>query len=213
MFASLWRMNTFPASGTWYLFDYGKVISTEPLAEDWDALGEAAGLDLRSPSSSYWAARLEYDGGGLSPAEYWASVLGRPVGGDDLDRLEELDARLWSRLNPRTLEVLDFLAAQGAHLALLSNMPEGMSHRYESEAAWPGFFSARYFSGRLRMVKPEPQIYRYVLKGLGAAPEDVVFIDDSRANIEAAEALGMRVVLHKEDTDLRQELALLGEPA
>ncbi|MFJ2661170.1 HAD family hydrolase [Arthrobacter koreensis] len=206
-------MNTFPASGTWYLFDYGRVISTEPLAEDWDALGEAAGLDLRSPSSSYWAARLEYDGGGLSPAEYWASVLGRAVGGDDLDRLEELDARLWSRLNPRTLEVLDFLAAQGAHLALLSNMPEGMSHRYESEAAWPGFFVARYFSGRLRMVKPEPQIYRYVLKGLGAAPEDVVFIDDNRANIEAAEALGMRVVLHKEDTDLRQELALLGEPA
>lgn len=142
-------MTTFPASGTWYLFDYGKVISTEPLAE------------------------------------YWASVLGRPVGGDDLDRLEELDARLWSRLNPRTLEVLDFLAAQGAHLALLSNMPEGMSHRYESEAAWPGFFVARYFSGRLRMVKPEPQIYRYVLKGLGAAPEDVVFIDDNRANIEA----------------------------
>ena len=176
-------------------------------------LGEAAGLDLRSPSSSYWAARLEYDGGGLSPAEYWSSVLGRPVGGDDLDRLEELDARLWSRLNPRTLEVLDFLAAQGAHLALLSNMPEGMSHRYESEAAWPGFFAARYFSGRLRMVKPEPQIYRHVLKSLGAAPEDVVFIDDNRANIEAAEALGMRVVLHKEDTDLRQELALLGEPA
>ena len=57
MFARLWRMNTFPASGTWYLFDYGKVISTEPFAEDWDALGEAAGLDLRSPSSSYWAAR------------------------------------------------------------------------------------------------------------------------------------------------------------
>ncbi|MGN0146727.1 MAG: HAD family hydrolase [Arthrobacter koreensis] len=206
-------MTTFPASGTWYLFDYGKVISTEPLAEDWDALQYSAGLDLRSPSSSYWAARLEYDGGGLSPAEYWSSVLGRAVGGDDLDRLEELDARLWSRLNPRTLEVLDFLAAQGAHLALLSNMPEGMSHRYESEAAWPGFFVARYFSGRLRMVKPEPQIYRYVLKGLGAAPEDVVFIDDNRANIEAAEALGMRVVLLREDTDLRQELALLGEPA
>ncbi|WP_433123766.1 hypothetical protein ACQ7FX_05045 [Arthrobacter koreensis] len=40
-----------------------------------------------------------------------------------------------------------------------------------------------------------------------------MFIDDSRANIEAAEALGMRVVLLREDTDLRQELALLGEPA
>jgi len=206
-------MSTLSRPGTWYLFDYGMVISAAPVPEDWDALRSVAGMDLRAASSPYWATRLEYDGGVLSPAEYWNSVLGRPIGGDDLDQLEELDARLWSRLNPRTLEVLEFLAGEGAQLALLSNMPEGMSYRYESEASWPAFFAIRYFSGRLRMVKPEPEIYRHVLEGLGAAPEDVVFIDDNPANIEAAEALGMRVVLHTAGTDLSRELGPLVDPA
>lgn len=189
------------------------VISAAPLPADWDALREATGMDLQPASSSYWATRLEYDGGSLGPAEYWASVLGRRVRGDELARLEELDARQWSRLNPRTLEVLEFLAEEGAQLALLSNMPAEMSYRYESDASWPAFFAARYFSGRLRMVKPDPQIYRHVLNGLGAAAEDVVFIDDNSANIEAARALGMRVVLHTRDTDLKQELAQPADPA
>lgn len=63
------------------------------------------------------------------------------------------------------------------------------------------------------MVKPDERIYRHVLADLGAAPKDVVFIDDNPANIETAKALGMRVVLHTEETDLRQELALLADPA
>ena len=206
-------MNTLSRPGTWYLFDYGMVISAAPLPEDWDALRNATGMDLQPASSPYWATRLEYDGGELSPADYWASVLGRRVDENELARLEELDARQWSRLNPRTHQVLEFLAGKGAQLALLSNMPAEMSYRYESEASWPAFFAARYFSGRLGMVKPDERIYRHVLDGLGAAPEDVVFIDDNPANIEAAEALGMRAVLHTEDTDLRQELALLADPA
>ena len=205
-------MSTLSCPGTWYLFDYGMVISAAPLPEDWEALRAVTGMDLQPAASPYWAARLEYDGGALSPADYWASVLGRRVGAEELARLEELDARQWARLNPRTQQVLQLLAGEGAQLALLSNMPAEMSYRYESDASWPAFFAVRYFSGRLRMVKPDERIYRHVLDGLGAAPEDVVFIDDNPANIEAAKALGMRVVLHTEETDLRQELALLTDP-
>ena len=206
-------VTTLSRPGAWYLFDYGMVISTAPIQEDWDALREATGADLQPASSPYWATRLEYDGGALGPAEYWASVLGRRVDQDELVRLEELDARQWSRLNPRTLQVLEFLSGEGANLALLSNMPVEMSYRYESDASWPVFFAACYFSGRLGMAKPDERIYRHVLDGLGAAAEDVVFIDDNPANIRAAEALGMRVVLHTVETDLRQELALLSDPA
>lgn len=170
-------------------------------------------MDLQPASSPYWATRLEYDGGGLSPADYWASVLGRRADEDELARLEELDARQWSRLNPRTMKVLQALAEEGAQLALLSNMPAEMSSRYESAAPWATDFRKRYFSGRLGMVKPDSRIYKHVLADLGAAPKDVVFIDDNPANIETAKALGMRVVLHTEETDLRQELALLADPA
>lgn len=206
-------MSTLSRPGTWYLFDYGMVISAAPLPEDWEALRAVTGMDLQPPSGSYWAARLEYDGGALSPAEYWASVLGRRVGGEELARLEELDARQWARLNPKTIDVLELLAGEGAQLALLSNMPEAIARRYETAAPWPRYFKNLYFSGRLGMVKPDPRIYQHVLSELGAAAADVVFIDDNRANIEAAGALGIRTVLHTEDTDLRRELALLADPA
>ena len=189
------------------------VISTAPVQEDWDALNRAAGIDLQPPSSPYWAGRHGFDAGDLSPAEFWSGVLGHPAAENEVELLESLDAVLWARLNPATLDVLHSLSHEGAQLALLSNMPAGMSRRYEETAAWPGYFSTLYFSGRLGMAKPDPRIFKHVLADLHVAPEDVVFIDDSPANIQAAEALGIRVVLHTEDTDLRQELALLADPA
>lgn len=204
-------MSTLFRPGTWYLFDYGMVISAAPLQADWDALREATGLDLQHASSPYWATRLEFDGGALSPAAYWSGVLGREAEADEVARLEELDARQWSRLNPRTMQVLQDLAEEGAQLALLSNMPVQMSSRYESGAPWATYFRKRYFSGRLGMVKPDSRIYKHVLADLGAAPKDVVFIDDNAANIDAAQALGIQAVRHTEDTDLRQELSLPSE--
>lgn len=204
-------MSTLSRPGTWYLFDYGMVISAAPLQADWDALREATGLDLQNASSPYWATRLEFDGGALSPAAYWAGVLGRDAEADEVARLEELDARQWSRVNPRTMQVLQDLADEGAQLALLSNMPAEMSFRYEAGAPWVTYFRKLYFSGRLGMVKPGSRIYKHVLADLGAAPEDVVFIDDNAANIDAAQALGIQAVRHTEDTDLRQELSLSAE--
>ncbi|MBD7995866.1 HAD family phosphatase [Arthrobacter sp. Sa2CUA1] len=189
------------------------VISTAPVQEDWDDLCRATGLDLQPPSSPYWAGRHGFDAGDLSPEAYWSGVLGHPAAENEVELLESLDAALWARMNPATLDVLHSLSNEGAQLALLSNMPAGMSRRFEAAETWPGYFYRRYFSGRLGMAKPDPRIFKHVLADLQAAPENVVFIDDNPANIQAAEALGIRVVLHTEDTDLRQELDLLADPA
>ncbi|MBD8042865.1 hypothetical protein H9638_03460 [Arthrobacter sp. Sa2BUA2] len=74
--------------------------------------------------------------------------------------------------------------------------------------------SSPYWAGRHGFDAGDlsPEAY-WVLADLHVAPEDVVFIDDSPANNQVAEALGIRVVLHTEDTDLGQELALLADPA
>ena len=195
--------------GTWYLFDYGMVISTAPEPEDWQALHDATGMDLQPAASSYWAAREDFDAGTVTPEQYWTGVLGRPVSAEEVRSLEALDAAQWSHLNANTLEVLRTLADEGARLALLSNMPEELSRRYVAEATWPGYFSKLYFSGRLRLVKPDPRIFEHVAADLKAAPRDIVFIDDNAANIATAEKLGFSTVQHTDETDLRAELARL----
>ena len=53
------------------------------------------------------------------------------------------------------------------------------------------FFSGKVVSARVRMLKPEPDIYRYLLVSFDLG-WGVPFIDDSPANVAAAEALGLR---------------------
>ncbi len=52
-------------------------------------------------------------------------------------------------------------------------------------------FDNVYFSHEIYMRKPEPVIYHYVLNTEGLIPEQTLFIDDSPANIETAQSLGM----------------------
>lgn len=195
------------ADPAWYLFDYGMVISTAPDPSDWAALGRAVGADVEAPTSEYWTNRLSFDAGELDPAGYWSRVAGRPVDEDLVEECERLDGVLWSHLDPATLRVLDRLRADGARLALLSNMPAGMSWRYAGEA-WTAYFAHTFFSGRLGLVKPDPRVFRLVLAEIGAEPEQVVFVDDSPANVAAAQDLGLRAVRHTPKTDLAEELGL-----
>lgn len=194
--------------GTWYLFDYGMVISTAPEPGDWEALRRETGRDLQAASSPYWTHREDFDAGRLSPGEYWGAVLGQPDPGEDRVRvLEALDAAQWSHLNTGTLELLADLGREGARLALLSNMPRQMSLAYQAGASWPQFFEHTFFSGQLGLAKPDRRVFGHVLHTLQAAPGDVVFIDDNLLNVEAARSLGMRAVHFGPGTDLRRELS------
>ncbi len=52
-------------------------------------------------------------------------------------------------------------------------------------------FDGEVVSCEEHAVKPEPQIYRILLERYGLQPDETLFIDDRRANIEAAEAMGI----------------------
>ncbi len=191
----------------WYLFDYGMVVSTAPKASDWRALEHVTGVDLEPKTSTYWANRGAFDSGQLNPQEYWSGVLGRPASRVEVESLEDLDLAQWSHLNLTTLSVLETLQNEEARVALLSNMPVQMSKRHLYESSWTKYFSKLYISGQLGFAKPERRIFDHVLVGLDVRPEDVVFIDDSAANIASAQKLGYRTVLHTSATDLRVELS------
>jgi putative hydrolase of the HAD superfamily len=199
-------MTAISRSHLWYLFDYGMVVSTAPKPSDWQTLEHTTGLDLKPTTSPYWASRESFDSGELSPEEYWGTVLSRPVTSADIQTLEAHDLAQWSHLNSRTLAVLDTLQDENANVALLSNMPIQMAQRHLAESSWIHYFSKLYFSGLLRMSKPDAQIFHHVVADLGARPHDVVFIDDNAANVATARSLGFRTILHTSATDLREEL-------
>lgn len=184
------------------------VISEAPTEQDWSALAEAAGVPLQSPDGPYWRHRIEYDAGRLGVREYWQKVLGREVSEGLKEELHALDLRAWSNLNSDTLDVLEAIDSTGQKMALLSNMPTEMAEFFGHSSVWAKYFSRLFFSGQLGLIKPDPAIYRHVLKALDAPAESVLFIDDRQENLDAAAALGIRTVLHHPGVELSVELGL-----
>ncbi|HEX3811322.1 MAG TPA: HAD family phosphatase [Mycobacteriales bacterium] len=189
----------------WIAFDYGRVLTHPQPAEDLAALADLAGLSGTEFVPSYWKERAGYDRGDLDAAAYWSGVLGQPVATELREELDALDTRSHQHLNTDTFDLVERLSRDGASLALLSNTPEPLAAGMES-AAWAGLFARHFYSCRLRLVKPEPAIYRHVLAELEAAPEELTFIDDRPENIEAARELGIRGLLFTDVETLTAEL-------
>lgn len=60
-------------------------------------------------------------------------------------------------------------------------------------------------SCQVGLMKPEPQIYKFVLETLKAQPSEVVFLDDFGSNLKPARDMGMVTILVRDtDTALRE---------
>ncbi|HEA22416.1 hypothetical protein LCGC14_0911330 [marine sediment metagenome] len=97
------------------------------------------------------------------------------------------------------LEFIETLAAEGDYrLYLLSNtnalhiphVEKIMGH--EKFYRFKTSFEKFYLSHEIKLRKPNPEIYEFVLNENGLKAEETFFIDDSEVNTNAAEKLGIR---------------------
>jgi putative hydrolase of the HAD superfamily len=189
----------------WVLFDYGEVLSHAQPATDRGRLVEASGVDAGRFWQAYWEHRLEFDRGALTPGAYWSAVLGRPADDAEVERLVGLDVESWTHVNAGTLAVLDEIRSSGHPVALLSNAPVCVADGIERLPSIQAM-EARFYSGHLRLVKPDAAIYLSVASRLAARPEEFVFVDDRLANVTGAESAGMTAVHFRDAETLRADL-------
>lgn len=71
-------------------------------------------------------------------------------------------------------------------------------------------FDGHVFSYEAGLMKPDRRIYELTLQKFGIVAERAVFIDDLPANVEAARAIGLHAIQHKDFTKTRGELTKLG---
>ncbi|MGI5826688.1 MAG: HAD family hydrolase [Patescibacteria group bacterium] len=61
-------------------------------------------------------------------------------------------------------------------------------------------------SYKVKLRKPDPEIYRLFLKKAKSLPEECLFVDDKKDNIETARKLGMKAILFKNNLQFKKEL-------
>ncbi len=151
--------------------------------------------------------------GECSVEEFERVLAARLVGRDGRQvAAEGLLARMFAattRCDPMYAAVYAMRAA-GLRTGLLSNSWGADDY---PRHLFPGMFDAVVISAEVGMRKPEEQIFRHAAGLLGLAPHECVFIDDLKANVDAAEAIGMTGVLHSDPAGTVTRLTeLLGIP-
>jgi putative hydrolase of the HAD superfamily len=69
-----------------------------------------------------------------------------------------------------------------------------------------------FFSSRVGACKPSPEAFAAVEAAVGLAPAEILFIDDTAANAEAARVRGWDAILYRSDGQLIADLAARGLP-
>ncbi|HMF53934.1 MAG TPA: HAD family phosphatase [Edaphobacter sp.] len=191
------------------LFDYGMVLSAPPDPAAWQRMREISGFEEGTLERGYWAPRHAYDRGDLTGLEYWEKVAasgGISFTHKQVTELIAADVDLWTRLNAPMLEWAQSLQRAGVRTGILSNIGDAMTDGLLKKFEWINGFHHCTWSYRLRVAKPEAQIYRAAAEGLETPPEKILFLDDKIENIEAARSTGMQAIQYGDHETFKREM-------
>ncbi|WP_019508726.1 HAD family hydrolase [Pleurocapsa sp. PCC 7319] len=79
-------------------------------------------------------------------------------------------------------------------LAVLSNTNELHWPRITSEFGISSYFEHIFASHRLKMAKPDLEIFEHVISEMNVEPNNILFMDDNQNNIKASKRLGIHGV-------------------
>ena len=125
----------------------------------------AAAVEARAKAFPEFAAELRLF------HERWIETLGGPI--------------------DENVALLRRLKSAGRPVHALSNFATDKFALAREQYDFLNAFDVAVISGHVGAVKPEARIYEILFERAGAPPKDLLFIDDSPANVRAAEALGM----------------------
>ena len=100
---------------------------------------------------------------------------------------------------PYAVSWIEELKEKGFNVYLLSNYPKELFTMHEQKGLFPFIekTDGKVVSGFVKMVKPNPDIYEYLMSQYGLNADECVFLDDRAENIEAAIKLGMKGIVVK----------------
>ena len=107
-------------------------------------------------------------------------------------------------------EWLDSIKRAGYRIYILSNFSKKGIREGAKELDYMKKADGIVISYEVKMIKPDPGIYKYLLEKYEIDPANAVFIDDNADNIEAAGKLGINTILFKGKKEADEQLAALG---
>jgi len=191
------------------LFDFGGVIINLDLSASIEAFEKLKGPNASISFEEWTQYGVEpaFERGEISPRDFCEQMrilLDNPVS----------DQQIYDAWNAMILDIPEYRIRAIEKLKkkyrvfLLSNTSETHYQLYTKEfqekyhyQEWEKLFEKAWFSHHIGLRKPDPAIFKLILKEKNLNAGETLFIDDSKANTDAADALGFEVLHLTPDID------------
>ena len=148
--------------------------------------------------------------GKIGPDDFFRESLKHCAPGTDAETVRACFDSLLASVDPSAVALLKSCMGRYRMFVLSNNNPISrakFSRLLEAEGIpMEDVFERTFFSYELHLLKPGREIYQKVVDEIGVRPDEILFIDDAAANIEGAESVGIRTLLHVPDADLKAEV-------
>lgn len=192
------------------LFDFGGVIVNLKKSQAIARFKEIGFANIEDYLTEFRQSGifLDYETGALNREEFLLKF--RELGNNNAT-MEQIDYAWLGFLDGIPAYKLELIKAlrEKYKVFLLSNTNPSVAiwahseHFNDGKDTLSDYFDKSYLSFELGCAKPDPQIFELIIKDAGIKPEETLFFDDGKANIESAKNLGFQSYLTNQDEDLR----------
>jgi 2-haloacid dehalogenase/putative hydrolase of the HAD superfamily len=192
-------MQTALAAPTAVVWDIGNVIVRwDPRTLYQKIFDDVAEMDAFLEGVCTMAWNTEFDRGLPMTHGVDALTLQHPRYGPQIAAWRDRWAEMLSGVIPETVAAIEALAQRGVPQFGLSNMSPETQDRILALHPVFGHLDPIIFSGEVGLIKPDAAIFELAIERFGRPASELLFIDDSAANIEAARALGFHAHLFED---------------
>jgi putative hydrolase of the HAD superfamily len=192
------------------IFDMGGVFLRTEDRQPRLRLAEKYGLTPQGIESLVFDSETHHlaEKGILTAEDHWQSV-GKQLH-LDAEQSREFRQQFFAgdRLDRDLLAWISSLRSQ-FRTAMLSNAWSDLRQVLSRMGGVLECFDQVFISSEVGMAKPDPKIFQHVLTNLQVSPDEAVFTDDFKHNIEGAAAVGIHAVHFLSPEQARREIGLL----
>jgi len=154
--------------------------------------------------SEEWAM---LDRGTISEEQAKINIINRNIENEKLINL--VFENWYDILEPieTNIEILKKLKENGYKVYYLSNFHLAAFEYVTKKHDLFGKFDGGIVSYKEKLLKPEKEIYEKIINTYDLSPEETVFVDDMKENVEASIRVGLKGIILKEPKELKRELA------
>lgn len=196
---------------TTIIFDIGNVLADFTWKEHYESFGYDDAMVERLAKATVMSPMWnENDRGVMTTEELLQAFVGYdPEIEQDIRKVLDNVKTMVVR-NDYAIPWIQDLKSKGYRVLYLSNFSEKAEKDCAYALDFIPYMDGGILSYQEKVIKPMPEIYEILIKRYGLAPEECVFLDDTKANLDGAEKFGIHTIHFRNQAQAIEELRKLG---